>query len=232
MSKSPTLRSMVAATALVLILSTTAAPLALAKTASSAVSSIEDAESEVEDIRTQYNTVGELDSSNEISAYFSDIADPVDTVLSEVKTVTLPLNQSSYDDVEDAYRAFKSEITKAIRNVTTVNTSLTSNTSLYDDFKDERDNLDDEMDKIQTALDTLATKVTGATTTPSGTTSASVVSSVISNIEDATSNIEDLREEADAVDLSTTELDSLVENFIDEADDVISQLKKDHRYDY
>jgi predicted nucleic acid-binding Zn-ribbon protein len=225
MSKLPTLRSMVAATALVLILSTTAAPLALAKTASGAVSSIEDAESEVEDIRTQYNTVGELDSSSEISAYFSDLADPVDTVLSEVKTVTIPLSQSNYDDVEDAYRAFKSEISKAIRNVTTVNTSLTSNTSLYDDFKDERDDLDTEMDKIQTALDTLATKVTGATT-PTGTTSASVVSSVISNIEDATSNIEDLREEADAVDLSTTELDSLVENFVDEADDVISQLKK------
>jgi hypothetical protein len=224
MIKLPTLRSIVASTAIALMVALQAAPLALAKTASSAADNIDNLESDLKDFRTSsiYQTTSAFDTTSEINNYFDEINNSIDDVLSEIKAVTPPLNQADFDNVDDAYTSFKSEVKRAITVANTHSASSTYRSTYTSNKEDTDDNLDDLSD----ALDTLASKVTGATTGSTGNISSATVQNIIDNIDDATANVKDLNTEAAAVLGSTTRLDTFMDNLNSEGDDVLSQLKR------
>lgn len=224
MIKLPTLRSIVASTAIVLMVSLQAAPLALAKTASSAADNIDNLESDLKDFRTSsiYQTSSAFDTSSEINNYFDEINNSIDDVLSEIKAVTPPLTQSDFENVDDAYTSFKSEVKRAI----TVANTYSASSNYRSTYTSNKEDTDDNLDDLSDAIDTLATKVTGATTGSTGNISSATVQNIIDNIDDATSNVKDLNSEAAAVLGSTTRLDTFMENLNDEGDDVLSQLKR------
>lgn len=222
MIKLPTLRSIVASTAIALMVALQGAPLALAKTASSAADNIDNLESDLKDYRTSYQSTQYFDSTSEINNYFDELSSSIDDVLSEVRSVTTPLSQADFDTVDDAYSSFKNEVKRAVTNANTY-TTLDAYRSTYTSNKED---IDDELDDLSDALDTLASKVTGTTTGSTGNISSATVQNIIDNIDDATSNVKDLNTQAAAVLGSTTRLDTFMDDLNNEGDDVLSQLKR------
>ncbi len=222
MIKLPTLRSIVAGTAIALMLTLQAAPLALAKTATSAADNIDSTESDVKDQRTTHQGTQYFDTTSEINSYFDDLSTSIDDVLSEVRTVTTPISQNDFDTVDQAYSSFKSEINKAVSNANTY-TTLDAYRSTYTDNKS---NLDDDMKKLRDAVSTLSGKITGTTSGTTGNITSAAVQNIISNIDDATTNVKDLNSQALLVLGSTSRLDTFVEDLNNEGDDVISELKR------
>lgn len=225
MIKLPTLRSIVASTAIVLMVALQAAPLALAKTASSAADNIDNLESDLKDFRSSsaYQSNSAFDTSSEINNYFDEINNSIDDVLSEIKAVTPPLSQADFDNVDEAYTSFKSEVKRAI----TVANTYSASSSYRSTYTSNKNDTDDNLDDLSTAIDNLAAKVTGATTVGStGNISSATVQNIISNIDDATSNVKDLNSQATAVAGSITSLDNFMDDLNNEGDDVLSQLKR------
>lgn len=222
MIKLPTLRSIVAGTAIALMLTLQAAPLALAKTATSAADNIDSTETDVKDQRTSHQGGQYFDSTAEINNYFDDLSNSIDDVLSEVRSVTTPISQNDFDTVDEAYSSFKSEVNKAVSNANTY-TTLDAYRSTYTDNKS---NLNDDLKKLRDAVNTLSEKITGTTTGSTGNMSSSAVQNIISTIDDATTNVKDLNSQALLVSGSTSRLDTFVEDLNNEGDDVISQLKR------
>lgn len=225
MIKRHTLRSIVASTAVAMVLMLQASPLALAKTASSAAANIDNLKSDVHDQRT--GTVNDSDShfntTGLVQTYFNNLSTSVNDALTEIRSITLPLSPADFDIVDTAYTSFKSEVNRA---VTTAQNHTSFSGSLTDAFNAEKTSLNDDLKRLRDAENKLQDNLTTTTSTTTGNTSSTVVQSVISSIDDATSNVKGYSTDASNVLRNSQKLSTLMDNITSEAEDVITALKR------
>lgn len=201
---------------------TVLAPQSYAKTASSAASALDDLTDSVKELRTgtNYDSSSELDSAAEVDNFFEELGGFTDDATDEIKSVSRPITQSDFDNVQSSYDDFKSEVTRTLRAIDTLITNDTAQTEFNSEKR--RYQNDDELDDLETAFTNLENSLTGGSS--STTTSSTVVRNAISDIDDATDNVKDLRSTTETL-TTSSQLDTFFEDLTGFADDVVSALR-------
>ncbi len=209
-----------------MMLTTVLVPHAFARTASSAVSEIEDAETAVKALKNNadYNASNDFATDDDIENYFEELTSVTEDVEAAIKTTNRPITQVDFDKVESAYDDFESAVKADLRRV---DQYLSSGSDLQETFDDARDSYedDDALDDAKKALDALNPSATSTTTT--STTSAKVESAV-EDIDSAYDDVKGLRTDIADMEDSTDvdgDLEQVFDDLVAAAENVIDALK-------
>lgn len=209
-----------------IMLTTVFVPHVFARTATSTVSEIDDAETAVRDLKNnaEYNASNDFIVDEDVENVFEEFTSITEDVEDAIKTTNRPITASDFDKVQQAFDDFDTVVKADLRRI---DAFITSGSDLQETFDTERDSFEDDgaLDDAEKALEALD-PTSGSTT--GTTTSSAKVDNAVEDVESAFDDIKGLRTDiADMEESSDADgdLEDVFASFVEAAENVVDALK-------